>query len=305
MNALASVIRGTGNMLVPSLAVCLGVVLLVPLSPLPDLRVWAASRARHRRRRRSRWCSTTALTAWCWAWYILAGRSVVRFAWARLRVALFADILRVGGVASISARCRPRLTVVLTTALVGRRRGAATRSPATAPAAGSNICWCRWCSGSARRWWRWSAPISAPASAQRALRVALIGGGDRLRPDRGDRAGRRASWPRAWLGLFGDDPQMLAAGTAVSAQVGPVYGFFGLGLSLYFASQGAGRLFWPLLGGLLRLVVAVGGGCARAGVSRARSAGVFAALSLALVLYGLTLSAAVASGAWFRPARRP
>src|SRR5580704_16257488 len=33
MNALASVIRGTGNMLVPSLAVCVGVVLLVPLSP--------------------------------------------------------------------------------------------------------------------------------------------------------------------------------------------------------------------------------------------------------------------------------
>src|SRR5712691_5229670 len=33
MNGLASVIRGTGNMLVPSLAVCAGVVLLVPLSP--------------------------------------------------------------------------------------------------------------------------------------------------------------------------------------------------------------------------------------------------------------------------------
>jgi Na+-driven multidrug efflux pump len=34
MNALASVVRGTGNMLVPSLAVCGGVLLLVPLSPL-------------------------------------------------------------------------------------------------------------------------------------------------------------------------------------------------------------------------------------------------------------------------------
>jgi Na+-driven multidrug efflux pump len=33
MNGLASAIRGTGNMLVPSLAVCAGVVLLVPLSP--------------------------------------------------------------------------------------------------------------------------------------------------------------------------------------------------------------------------------------------------------------------------------
>ena len=44
--------------------------------------------------------------------------------------------------------------------------------------------------------------------------------------------------------------------------VGPVYGFFGLGLSLYFASQGAARLFWPLFAGLLRLLVAVGGGWA-------------------------------------------
>src|SRR5260221_2910043 len=33
MNALASAIRGTGNMLTPSLAVCAGVALLVPLSP--------------------------------------------------------------------------------------------------------------------------------------------------------------------------------------------------------------------------------------------------------------------------------
>ena len=34
MNALASAVRGTGNMLVPSLAVCIGVVLLIPLSPV-------------------------------------------------------------------------------------------------------------------------------------------------------------------------------------------------------------------------------------------------------------------------------
>ena len=42
---------------------------------------------------------------------------------------------------------------------------------------------------------------------------------------------------------------MLETGTAYLRMVGPTYGFFGLGLSLYFASQGAGRLAWPLLGG--------------------------------------------------------
>ena len=58
-----------------------------------------------------------------------------------------------------------------------------------------------------------------------------------------------AIWPTAWLGLFGDDPAMLDTGAAYLRVVGPAYGFFGLGLSLYFASQGAGRLLWPLLAG--------------------------------------------------------
>ena len=50
MNGLASVIRGTGNMLVPSLATCIGVVVLVPLAPA-DLRRRTDPRARDRRGR--------------------------------------------------------------------------------------------------------------------------------------------------------------------------------------------------------------------------------------------------------------
>src|SRR5204862_2541185 len=34
MNGLANVVRGTGNMLVPALVICVGVVVLVPVSPL-------------------------------------------------------------------------------------------------------------------------------------------------------------------------------------------------------------------------------------------------------------------------------
>jgi Na+-driven multidrug efflux pump len=92
---------------------------------------------------------------------------------------------------------------------------------------------------------------------------------------------------------------MLATGAQYLRVVGPVYGFFGLGLALYFASQGAGRLAWPLLAGLVRLVIAVGGGWAalRLGGSLGW---LFAALALALVSYGVILSAAVGSGAWFR-----
>src|SRR5260370_636890 len=70
-----------------------------------------------------------------------------------------------------------------------------------------------------------------------------------------------AVFPGAWLSLFGDDQQMIAAGSAYLRVVGPFYGFFGLGLALYFSSQGAGRLLWPLCARLLRLPIAVPRAC--------------------------------------------
>jgi Na+-driven multidrug efflux pump len=91
---------------------------------------------------------------------------------------------------------------------------------------------------------------------------------------------------------------MLATGAQYLRIVGPAYGFFGLGLALYFASQGAGRLAWPLLAGLLRLVIAIGGGWVALRLTGSLG-WLFAALSLALAAYGVTLCAAVASGAWF------
>ena len=108
-----------------------------------------------------------------------------------------------------------------------------------------------------------------------------------------------AIWPHAWLGLFGDDPRMLETGAAYLRVVGPAYGFFGLGLSLYFASQGAGRLSWPIFAGFLRLLVAVGGGWAALRLTGSLG-WLFAALAAALVVYGLTLVTAIASGVWFR-----
>jgi Na+-driven multidrug efflux pump len=133
---------------------------------------------------------------------------------------------------------------------------------------------------------------------ERALRIALTGGALAFAVT--ETIGVAAAlWPQVWLGLFGHDPHMLAAGSAYLRVVGPTYGFFGLGLSLYFASQGAGRLAWPLLGGLFRMVIAVGGGWLVLTFSGSLEAA-FAALALALVVYGATVSMAIASGAWFR-----
>ena len=75
-------------------------------------------------------------------------------------------------------------------------------------------------------------------------------------------------------------------------------------MALYFASQGAGRLLWPLLANLTRLTIAAGGGwlALRSGGNLSH---VFLALSAALVAFGIINAAAVASGAWFGPIAWP
>ena len=55
-----------------------------------------------------------------------------------------------------------------------------------------------------------------------------------------------ALWPDLWLGLFTSDPAVLASGRHYLSIVGPVYGFFGLAMALYFASQGTGEMVWPV-----------------------------------------------------------
>jgi Na+-driven multidrug efflux pump len=243
--------------------------------------------------------TTTALSTALLAYYLVSGRSIVRLGWAHLRWTLFADILRVGAVASITT-FQTTLTVLLTTALVGAAAG---------PGAIAGY-------GTGARLEYLLVPLvfglGAPLVAlvgtnigagqnARALRVALTGGAFAFVLT--EAVGLAAAiWPQAWLGLFGDEPTMLAAGTAYLHSVGPAYGPFGLGFALYFASQGAGRLLWPLLAGFARLLIAVGGGWIA--LACTGSLGwVFLALSAALVTYGLLLSAAVVSGAWFKPAR--
>jgi len=113
-----------------------------------------------------------------------------------------------------------------------------------------------------------------------------------------------AAFPAAWLSLFDTNPEMLDAGARYLRTVGPFYGMIGLALSLYFASQGAGRLLWPLIGNLTRLVIA-----ALVGWLALRWSGnlshVFLAQSLALVAFGLINAFAIAGGSWFGPLTWP
>jgi Na+-driven multidrug efflux pump len=112
-----------------------------------------------------------------------------------------------------------------------------------------------------------------------------------------------AARPTAWLGLFDKDPVMLAAGAQYLRVVGPCYGLFGLGMALYFASQGAGRLRWPLTAAAVRFGIAAGGGWLAFRLTN-DLVYVFFALAVALVAFGAINAAAVAAGAWFdKPAR--
>jgi Na+-driven multidrug efflux pump len=107
-----------------------------------------------------------------------------------------------------------------------------------------------------------------------------------------------AVFPSAWLGLFTADPEVIVAGTAYLRIVGPVYGFFGLGMALYFASQGAGRLGWPLTAGFARLFLAAAGGWLGDYWLGWGLPGIFAAMAAALIVLGGTIAAAIKWGAW-------
>jgi hypothetical protein len=194
LNGLASVIRGTGNMLVPAAVICVGVVVLLPLSPLlifglgpfPALGIAGGGVAV---------VAFYAAGTVVLAWYILSGRNV-----ARVRRSPTLDC---SGHPRRRRRRRPHLAA---DQRHHRTRHRARRLTAGAGAAAGygtgarlNI-WCRWYSGSARVV-AMVRPISAPGrrAARRAHRRR-----HRLCGHRGIRIAA-ALWPHAWLALFSAD----------------------------------------------------------------------------------------------------
>jgi Na+-driven multidrug efflux pump len=212
-----------------------------------------------------------------------------------LRWPLFRDILAIGAVAAITS-LQTNVTIALATALVAGASG-------TNAVAGY---------GTGVRLEYLLIPVifgvGAPLVAlvgtnigagqkQRALRIAVVGGAIAFAIS--ETLGLIAAlWPQAWLALFSPDARVIETGSAYLRIVGPAYGFFGLGMALYFASQGAARLFWPLLSGSLRVIIAIGGGWLALRLTGSLN-WLFAALAFGLVVYGVMLTAAIISGAWF------
>jgi Na+-driven multidrug efflux pump len=198
--------------------------------------------------------------------YLLSGRSLVRLALRAggFRRGLFWEILRVGAPGSLNT-VLTNLTAVLLTGLVAPF--------GTGAVAGYGL---------ASRLEYVLIPLVFGLGAGVTGAIGLLA----------------ALFPHAWIGLFSAEPAVLEAGATYLRIVGPTYAFFGLGLALYFASQGAGRLFWPLAASFVRLLIAAGGGWLAVHALGGGLAGLSVAIATALVVFGSTITLAIKGGAW-------
>lgn len=103
--------------------------------------------------------------------------------------------------------------------------------------------------------------------------------------------------PDAWVGLFSQDPAVLRAGALYLRIVGPCFAFFGIGMALYFASQGAGRVVLPVLAGTARLVVVAGAGTLAAAMAAPLYV-LFGVIAAGLAVFGGVTAAAVHRTRW-------
>ena len=130
----------------------------------------------------------------------------------------------------------------------------------------------------------------------RAIKAAMVGAG--LAAVIGAGIGLPlALAPMAWIPLFTSDADVAAMTTIYIQLAGPFYAFLGVGLVLYFAAQGAGRMRWPVIATFVRFSVAVGG----AYVWVAWGGGFEAIIMMAaagIVLYGSIIALSLKLGAW-------
>jgi putative MATE family efflux protein len=294
LNVLAGIARGTGNMLAASLALVATTashVLLCPLlvfgaGPIPPLGVAGAAASTVA-------CHVLAalgLLAW------LGRHGPVRLfgaAWTPQRDA-FAGILKV----ALPSAANPLLSngsIALATAYMGSFGSVAIAAYGIAARLEYILVPIAFGMGSAL-----TAMVATNMGARqvdRARRVTWTGAGVVLAITGAIGIGA-ALWPDAWMQLFTQDAAVQAAGGQYLRIVGGCYGFFGLGLALFFASQGAGRLAWPLLANTARLLTVAVGGWLVVHVAGAAPSALHAVIALSLAALGLGLAAATFFADW-------
>ncbi len=294
-NSMASVLRGTGDMKTPGYALVASAALQIPLTGaltlgwfgLPALGI-----------RGPAWAAVISFAfAAVWMLSRLTGqKATIRLRWPAngFRWPAFRDILKVGAVACVVV-ILTNGTVLIVTGLIGRQGDAAI--------AGYGI-------GSRLEYML--IPISFGIGATLTALVGTnIGARQYARAQRLAWAGALmagcvatligivvAIWPDLWLGMFTSDPGALASGRHYLRIVGPVYGFFGVAMALYFASQGTGEMVWPIGANVARIAIAAGGSLLALDHFGWGVSGLYAAVAAGIVAFSLVLAFSTTRRAW-------
>ena len=294
INTLASVIRGSGNMAVPSATlvlvalgqVAVGGALGLGWGPMPRLGMAGVAAGQLV----AYACGAVFLLV-----YLRSGRSRVqlRIGSTPLQWPLLRDILRVGALACISP-LQTVLTILILTRLVAHfgtnalaGYGIGTRlefllvpiafavGVASVPLVGMAIG-----AGKIAR----ARQAAWTAATITFVLLGLLGGVLAVMPD-------------LWTARFTQDPAVIDAAALYFRWAGLSYGLFGLGLCLYFSSLGAGRVGGAVLAGTLRLVLVAAGGLL---LTQAQTPPwtIFALAAGAMAAYGLASIVAVRVTSW-------
>jgi Na+-driven multidrug efflux pump len=294
VNTLASVVRGTGDMRIPSVTLIgtalvqigVGGALGLGLFGLPKLGMGGVAAGQ---------LTAFTLGALFLAWYLVSGRSrlPLSFTGFKFQRGMFFDILKVGAVSCLSP-LQTVLTVLIftkilagygTEILAGYGMGSrlefllkpisfafgVASVPMVGMAIGAGLV-------ARARKVAWTAGLAA------AVTVGTIGLIVAVKP-------------ALWVSLFTSDPGVTAAAHSYFTWAGPAFAFFGLGACLYFSSQGAAKVGGPVMAGTARLVIVGGGGWLLASTG-APAWQMFALIGIAMAVYGLGTALSVRLTRW-------
>ena len=107
-----------------------------------------------------------------------------------------------------------------------------------------------------------------------------------------------AVFPEAWIQIFTDDIKAFEVTKKYIQIVGPFYIFQGIGLSLYFASQGANAMKWPTIATIARFIIACAGGGISVYWLDLGIESIFISSSAAMAIFGLMIFISIKKGAW-------
>jgi len=229
---------------------------------------------------------------------LLGPRVSVQLRWsaAQLRVYLFKDIFRVGALAAV-APFLSIASIMIVNSLVSRYGDAMVAGYGIGSRLEFLLIPMVFGFGAAMN--TMVGMSMGAGTIERAERIALVGGSTAAAIT-GTIGLTLAIFPEVWIGLFTDDAATLAAGALYLQYSGWAFAFQGMGLSLYFASQGAGTVVWPVIANFVRFGVGAGGALLATTVFELGVHWVFASLALGMALYGIVTAASIWLGAWRR-----